>query len=129
MRRDTHMYCSHCGKQIADDDAFCRSCGTSQKRAATESAPPQQVSAPATQSGMPVRVTIQNPYAGKVLQLLGFVLFVVGLFWSCSKGHSGGGFLMPDIGGGFSDALPWIVALLGLALWIIGRFKHWYHAE
>jgi hypothetical protein len=84
------------------------------------------VSTQATEGNLSTQVTVRNPYVGKKLQIIGFVLFLVGLFWSCHSAHFQG-FLAPP--GSFSDSLPLIVMLSGLALWIIGRFTHWYHAE
>jgi hypothetical protein len=83
------------------------------------------MSTQAAEGNLSTQVTVRNPYVGKKLQIFGFVLFVVGLFWTCHSVHFAG--LMPE--GGFFDTLPFIVMLSGLALWIIGRFTHWYHAE
>jgi len=68
-----------------------------------------------------VTVTIRNPYVGKNLQILGALVFLAGLFWSCgcvlSREES------------LNIGWPLLLAAAGLVCYLVGKVKHWYHAE
>jgi uncharacterized membrane protein YvbJ len=108
------MYCAACGKQVAEEDAFCRNCGASQKPGATQSASPPQVSTPD-------QVTVRNPYIGKNIQIFGVLLFIVGVLWS----YGCASLKRQDNNAGW----PLLLSLAGLVCFLVGRVKHWYHSE
>lgn len=98
------MFCVACGGQV-DGDAFCRKCG----RATSTVAP---------------RVTVENVYHGKNLQIAGSVASLVGVFTcfsSCAANDSYDAGHMLGIGG--------LVLVAGLVLVMVGKYQHWYHAE
>lgn len=111
------MFCPKCGKAVDERDQFCRFCGNS----TAPGSPVQANPAPPATAG---QVTVRNPYVGKNTQIVGGLIFVVGLFWmigSCAAGSS------DDSGG--SLGMSALVTITGLVVYIIGRFQHWYHAE
>ncbi len=69
---------------------------------------------------VPAAVTIKNPYIGKNYQIIGIVLFIFCGIGSCatiqSKDSVASGILALGAGA-------------GLVMYLVGRFKHWYHAE
>jgi len=107
------MFCPACGKQVDESDAFCRACGKS-----TGPAPPVA----SVQSASPTQVQVKNVYAGKKQQLVGGIIFVIGLFvmiGSCAEAS-------PD-NAGTGWAWTWLVPLFGLLRWLSGGIKHWWH--
>lgn len=65
---------------------------------------------------MAQEVRIQNLYAGKTLQIVGVVLVILGVL------------VMVGADGSAATA-GLVVTVVGFAVFIVGRFKHWYHAE
>jgi len=85
------MYCTHCGKQVGEEDAFCKYCGASQQLGITQWVRAAQVNATATPTAgasaapsTPVR--IKSTHQMK----LGAVLFVACLFGACPAGFLSG---------------------------------------
>lgn len=102
------MFCSHCGKQLAASGSFCPHCG----------APIDGSSAPAA---VPP-VTVRNVYAGKREQIVGNLVGVAGILICLSGGLSN-----PPSPAALGFGL--LLLLAGIAIYTIGRFSHWYHAE
>jgi uncharacterized membrane protein YvbJ len=96
------MFCSSCGQELAQGAAFCSGCG---------SAVVASVAAPAAAR----EVRVQNVYRGKNTQIAGMAILVIGLLIAIG----GGDYIMPGV----------LTMLGGIAVIIIGRFVHWYHAE
>jgi hypothetical protein len=59
------VFCPKCGKEFADQDAFCRYCGRALASGAAQTMP-----------GI-TPVGIKSIYSGKVYQIFGFTIFVV----------------------------------------------------
>lgn len=72
------MYCSNCGRQIADDSVFCNYCGTKTENPDEYAkAAPERPDTPAEKP--------QKGRAGKKLFIIGMIVFGLGimmLFWS-----------------------------------------------
>lgn len=100
------MCCPKCGKQIDNADTFCRYCG----QGTVAVTAPQQAASPAGP------VTIKNPYSGKNKQILGLVAFFFCMIAS---------FAAED-----RARAAWALgSAVGLVIYLVGRFGHWYHAE
>jgi len=111
------MYCPSCGKELADEDRFCRFCG---RATGPAGATPNPATTPPGNA-----VTVRNVYEGKNTVVVGLLIFFVGLFilmGSCVAGVNGGDNSWPlGIGA--------LLSISGLIIYLVGRFKHWYHAE
>jgi hypothetical protein len=95
------MFCASCGTEYAIGDGFCRKCGRSLT--------------------MPTQtVHVSNVYRGKNIQLGGIGLAIVAILLFLS-GLSSDDRIFTGIGA--------FGAILGLILFLVGRFEHWYHAE
>jgi hypothetical protein len=100
------MFCPKCGKETVDStDAFCRHCGYSINS-----------STPLTQDN---NVTVKNVYAGKNLQIAGLAVFLLCSLAGCSVIHDSA-----EMG-----SLLLLGAVVGLVMYLMGRYDHWYHAE
>ena len=130
------MFCPKCGKQIDDSDAFCRHCGHGISSAPPASGPvtvnnislPPLESNPTDLSNISLAplesspVTVKNVYVGKKMQILGIVIFLF-----CGVG--GCAVLLNSRADSTTGGWCLLGAIIGLVLYIIGRFRHWYHAE
>lgn len=100
------MFCPKCGKETVDSaDAFCRHCGNSING-----------SAPLAQAK---DVTVRNPYAGKNLQITGLTVFALCTLAGCSVIHDSAE----------TGSLLLLGFVVGLVMYLMGRYDHWYHAE
>lgn len=108
------LFCPNCGKETFETDNFCKLCGynlATNKQASPASAEP----------ATPPEISVKNPRIGKDEQIWGMIIFVVGMFLVfAGVGESSVG-PVATIGG--------VTVAVGLFIYLIGRFKHWYHAE
>lgn len=107
-------FCAKCGFALGPQHRFCPRCGT--KPEAVDPTGPSQVG-----RVEPVgQMSIANPRAGKVAMLAGMCL----LFGGCI-------YLLAAVGSGSRGGSTFgaFMILLGIALYIGGRFQHWWHWE
>ena len=100
------MFCPHCGRSIDDQSRFCQFCGTSLSPV----------------SHQPVRqddVTIRNPKRGKILQIVGVFVMLLGVITFCSVGTN----IEQNGAVGFGV----LFVFVGGVLFYAGRFTRWYH--
>lgn len=97
------MYCKKCGAVIADDAAFCPTCGTAQSSAETSDR---------TSGGTPAQTSTGNQTQKKGINIFTIIGFI------CVLPN-----ILIMISGGSPGAIPLILGIVGIVLCFIGWKK------
>lgn len=107
------MFCPKCGQESAAGHNFCKKCGQ------------------AFDAQTVKQVEVRNPRMGKNEQIFGAILCLVGIVLTlgwCGRALSGDAAPM-SWAETFTVGLGVLSFFGGLGLYLVGRFRHWYHAE
>lgn len=104
------MYCKKCGAMIPDDAMFCPACGATQS--STEASAKTSGGTPAQPMGALAQTSEGNQTEKKKTNMMIIIGFI------CSVPN-----LLIMMSGGSSGAIPFILAIVGAVLCIIGGIR------